>query len=166
MLTHYKEIKERVTWYVAEWKAPALVVVLDFDAPCGKNPDWYTARLRQKMVEGVTKLADELSERYGLGRWWAYDTGSPGVHVIFENRAHSPMRWSDIMNDIAHRRKGWKECGGHYLQVQARGPVLRVGHKPGRDWDIVPWPSNPTDKPPHVQEHDELLAMRLPASGR
>jgi hypothetical protein len=59
----------------------------------------------------------------------------------------------------------WHECWGH-LDIAAEDETveLRVGCKPGREFDIESVPGNPPASIcPHVAEHEALLARRLPA---
>lgn len=143
---------------IAEIKFDKGVVGLDIDAP---NKRFVDGNLHNVMVKQVGRLAGQLSEKYNLGRFWIYDTGSPGCHVIFEYKA---TRWASALYDAA-KRKGWKECEGHHFQTAISGRcALRVGHKPSRNWDIFPWATNPIDdKPKHIIEHENLLALKLEA---
>lgn len=142
---------------------PVGTVALDIDAPTAffeEGPG------RGTMLTAVRKLAADLSQRFGLGLYWLYHTGS-GLHVIFQCRLSC---WDAVKTVLveAFERKGWHECGGHALHcTDAEQMQLRVGHKPGRPWDIEPVPGNPpvSRAPAYVQEHERLLAQQLPARG-
>ena len=147
----------------AVMRFPVGAVGLDIDAPTAffeEGPG------RDAMLEGVRALADETSQRFGLGLYWMYHTLS-GVHVLFQCRLSCWEAVKYVLTE-AFQNKGWHECGGHALHCSDAEEVqLRVGHKPGRPWDITPVPGNPpmSHAPAHVQEHARLLAQRLPARG-
>jgi hypothetical protein len=137
------------------------VVALDFDAPT----EYFYAPCngRKEMIKQVMEIAKELSHKYGLGLFWLYETYS-GIHVIFQCRLCSHEAALKVMED-ANDRTGWHECGGHLSFADRNGYVeLRVGCKPGREFDLYPYkPNPPASICPHVERHEMLLSMRLPA---
>lgn len=143
---------------IAQWRAPAGIVALDIDA---RDVRFRLPWQRKVMVAEVRAMANGLAASWGLGRYWMYYTGSPGLHVIFERPAE---RWAMVL-DAANLHRGWRECGGHHsICLEDRFCALRVGYKNGRGiWDIFPVENNPTeDIPDHVAEHDRLLSLRIP----
>ena len=156
--TYYTMRHGWATWQVAMWVAPAGVVALDVDAPSDR---YVQSKLHAVMRKGVEALASELARRFDLGRWWGYDTGSPGCHIIFEHPAADAKH---VLERARWDYQGWHECGGHLCECGKFGVTLRVGHKPGRWWDIIPWASNPqVNIPAHIREHDLLLVEQFPA---
>jgi len=137
------------------------VVALDIDAPTRHFTD--TPAGRATMLDRVHALAEALSLEFDLGRYWLYETGH-GAHVIFEETLESWNAVEQVL-DAASGRLGWHEDRGHVgLCQDARRCTLRVGSKPGREWDIDPWTDNSRiSLPDHVREHDALIAHRLPA---
>lgn len=158
MLGHYTDGYNYRVWKIAEMQFPAGVVALDIDAPTKDYAQFY---LRDTMYKRVVNLVSGLSARFALGRFWIYSTGSPGAHVIFENPVED---WLEVLH-YANGRIGWHECTGHYTTCKGSNVIkLRVGHKPGRSWDIVAWDTNPAnDKPAHIVEHENLLKLQLQA---
>jgi len=158
MLGHYTEGYDYQMWKIAEMRFDSGIIALDIDAP---NKRFIDGNLHDVMVKQVSRLASELSEKYNLGRFWIYNTGSPGCHVIFENFAKN---WLEIMCGTT-LPAGWHECVGHYTKCNStKSCRLRVGHKPGRNWDIKAWDTNPVDdKPDHVVEHEKWLSLKLEA---
>jgi hypothetical protein len=115
------------------------------------------------MLDRVRVLAEALSLEFSLGRYWLYQTGH-GAHVIFEQALESWNAVEQVL-DAASGRLGWHEDRGHVgLCQDARRCTLRVGSKPGREWDIESCMGNPrVSLPDHVREHDALIARRLRA---
>ena len=138
------------------------VVALDVDAPTRHFTD--TPAGRAQMLHHVRVLAEDLSAEFGLGRFWLYETGH-GAHLIFEETLEV---WNAVEQVLgaASDRIGWHEDRGHVgLCRDARRCSLRVGFKPGREWDIEPWRGNShVSLPDHVREHDVLITRKLPAT--
>ena len=134
-------------------RLPVGVVALDLDEP----EEGDTSLL------AVKDFAVQVSRAHGLGLYWLYRTGH-GFHVIYQCRQASHSNALSIMT-TASTQQGWHECWGHLdLTVADEAVELRVGCKPGREFDIEPVPGNPPASIcPHVAEHEALLAQRLPA---
>lgn len=147
-------------WAIPQWVAPDGVIALDFDAPTKEyGGGWLQELFRDRVEEQCKKLA----KKYGLGRHWTYETGSPGLHVIFEHPIENDQFIEVFMDatDPDFSISPFYACSGHAcVCVNNTQSVLRVGHKPDRAWDIIPL-SDGADAPPHVVEHDRLLALKL-----
>jgi len=144
---------------------PRGVVALDVDSPIHTNEYYYGEPGRPQMVAEVRAWAQDLSEQFGLGRFWMYHTLS-GLHVIFEIPAVA--MWDDVMTS-ASLGDSWHECWGHIRHCEDAGDraVLRVSRKVEmehtRPWDIIPADDNPPlqGAPPHVLAHCDALLTHL-----
>jgi hypothetical protein len=110
----------------------------------------------------VKDFVVQVSRAHGLGLYWLYRTGH-GFHVIFQCQLACHFDAVMVMTK-ASVSKGWHQCLGHLDMVAHDDAMeLRVGRKPGQEWDIEPVPGNPPASIcPHVAEHEALLARRLP----
>ena len=135
---------------------PLGVVVLDIDAPT--KHFWWGNPGHDTMVEGIRALCQDLSSKWGLGRYWLYRTLS-GMHVVFEKNVGLGMV-IDVLLD-ANNRVGWHQCGGHVARFAGQEIELRVGVKGDRPFDIASVPGNPDllDAREHVVEHAIQLAV-------